>query len=176
MNIKLKLLTPDHTNAYRKLRLKSFRDDPYAFSESYEDEKNRSTQSFEQELLIKGTPPEQFVLGAFGQTEQLLGFVKFRRDKRTKARHKSMIHAMYVSPEFRHLGLGQQILTTLIEKAKAMPGLEQIHLWVLHSSESRSASTFYSAFGFESQGTKVKKDLKIGAEYIDAEYMVLYLE
>ena len=51
--------------------------------------------------------------------------------------------------------------------------LEQIHLWILHTD--RSASGFYQRLGFIPQGPLVKKDLKVGDQYIDAEYLVLYL-
>ena len=57
-----------------------------------------------------------------------------------------------------------------------MSGLEQVHLWVLHSAEGSSASVFYNKLGFQSQGPLIRHDLKIGEQYIDAEYMVLYLE
>ena len=173
-DVKIRLLQKDHLNEYRNLRLKSFKNSPYAFSESYDDEKTRPLNEFDQELEIEGDPPEQFILGAFNKESQLIGFVKFRRDKRSKARHKSMLHAMYVEPEYRNYGVGGKILEETINKAKQIIGLEQIHLWVLHSNNSKSASKFYSNYGFISQGTKVKKDLKIGENYIDAEYMVLY--
>jgi hypothetical protein len=37
-----------------------------------------------------------------------------------------------------------------------------------------SAAPFYQQLGFESQG-KVNNDLKVGDQYIDAEYMLKYL-
>lgn len=170
--ITIRFIEEREAEIYRKFRLESFLQDPLAFSESYEDEKSRSVNEFKRELIVQGSPPEWFVLGAFLDNE-LIGFVKFRRDLRSKARHKSMIHAMYTHPEHRELGIGRKLISTLLEHARAIDGLEQIHLWVLHSDTS--ASGFYKKCGFQSQGTVVKRDLKIGDTYVDAEYMVLHL-
>ena len=173
MRIYTRFLIKKDAIAYRALRLNSYQESPLAFSESYQDEQSRSIDSFEKELVHKGNPPEWFVLGAFTEEDHLIGFVKFRRDQRSKARHKSMVHAMYVAPEFRGLQVGNQLMEEIIELAKAMAGLEQIHLWVLHAN-GQTAANFYSKLGFIKQGPLVLQDLKYGETYIDAQYMVLY--
>lgn len=175
MKIELRLLNLDDAEVYREVRLNSYKNDPFAFSESYEDESKRTITDFSDELEIVGSPPEWFVLGAF-LDQRLVGFVKFRRDQRSKGRHKSMIHAMYVDPECRGLNIGKKLIDELISLTKQQEGLEQIHLWVLHSNQSVSASNFYKKCGFISQGPRVLKDLKIGETYIDAEYMVMFLQ
>ena len=77
---------------------------------------------------------------------------------------------MYTSPQWRGRGVGRTLVIRLIEMVRQVNGLEQIHLWVLHAHTS--ASSFYQSVGFDSQGTVVKNDLKIGEQYVDAEYMV----
>lgn len=171
MPIEYRLLDSDDAKAYQALRLQSYQEAPLAFSESFEDEQQRSVSFFAKELQVLGEPAEWFVLGAFDE-EQLIGFVKFRRDQRSKARHKSMVHAMYVSPSHRKLGVGQALMEVLISRAKELNGLEQIHLWVLHAN-GKTAAPFYQNIGFQRQGPLVKDDLKWQDQYIDAEYMVL---
>ena len=173
MNLEIKFLSEIDTSDYRELRLQSYKEAPLAFSESYEDEKDKSLNEFKDELVVIGTPPEWFLLGAFLPNEGLIGFVKFRRDLRSKARHKSMIHAMYTNSKYRNHGVGKKLIQSLLKATKLIVGLEQIHLWVLHSEVS--AANFYIKCGFISQGTLVKKDLKVGDTYVDAEYMVMYL-
>lgn len=191
LGYQIRVLAPTEAAAYQALRLQSYQDSAYAFSESYEDEVQRSIDHFQAELasfvpasrgpegrLPPGTGPngqEQYVLGAFNESGELAGFVKFRRDQRSKARHKSMIHAMYVAPDHRKRGLGKQLIDEVIARARKLDGLEQIHLWVLHSTASTSASEFYAKCGFQSQGI-VRKDLKINGQYVDSEYMVMYFE
>ena len=145
-----------------------------AFSESYEDEKLRTESEFAKELEVRGQPAEWFVLGAFNESNELIGFVKFRRDVRSKARHKSMIHAMYTDPKVRGQKVGKKLIEELEVRAKKLVGLEQIHLWVLHAETS--ASEFYEKCGYQRQGPYVNKDLKIDGKYVDAEYMVKYLD
>lgn len=174
MQIQIRLLTERDASVFREHRLKSYLNAPLAFSESYEDEIKRTEAQFAEELKVGGKPPEAFVLGAFSEAGKLVGFVKFRRDIRSKARHKSMIHAMYVDAAFRKYKIGRKLIADLLERIKVIKGLEQIHLWVLHSGSS--AAGFYQKCGFRSQGTIVKKDLKINGVYVDAEYMVMYLD
>lgn len=174
MNFQIRVLEKVDGLAYQALRLYSFKEAPYAFSESYEDEQLRSLESFEQELHIDGEPLNKFALGAFNAQQNLIGFARFRRDQRSKAQHKSMVFGMYVHPEYRKLGVGKALLLHLIEHAKSLDGLEQIHLWALKSTYS-DASKFYAKLGFRTQGT-VEKDLLINGNYVDAEYLVLYFE
>ena len=156
MNVDFRVLGPQEASAYQQLRLKSFQDDPFAFSESYEDECNRPLSDFEQELKTQGDPPEWFILGSFLESK-LIGFVKFRRDPRSKARHKSMIHAMYVDTEYRGRSVGKALIDKVDVMARKLKGLEQIHLWVLHSDSSRSAVGFYKGMWVPKPGTLCEK-------------------
>lgn len=168
-----RLLTEQDVAGYRQLRLQSYQTDPLAFSESYEDEIQKPESDFSDELKTNGTPPESFVLGLFTTDDTLAGFVKFRRDIRSKARHKAMIHAMYIAPDVRGQGSGKKLMDDLLSIVKKLQGLEQLHLWVLHAQTS--AAGYYLKCGFKSQGTRVKNDLKINGIYVDAEYFVMYL-
>lgn len=169
--VSIRLLQAADALAFQQLRLLSFQESPLGFSESFEDESKRPLSDFIEEITPIGDPPTYYVLGAFLQ-DQLVGFVKFKRDRRSKALHKSMVYAMYTRAEMRNKGIGKLLMEEVIRRAKAMAGLEQIHLWVLHTD--RSASGFYQRLGFIPQGPMVKKDLKVGDQYIDAEYLVLY--
>jgi len=172
LSIIVRLLTLEDAAAYRRLRLWSYQESPFAFSESYEDERNKPLSEFREELVMNGSPPKWFVLGAFNDEDELLGFLKFRRDLRSKAHHKGMIHAMYIDPKYRQRGIGTKLINDLLDRTSKMKGLEQIHLWVLHTDAS--AAKFYLKCGFENQG-RVKNDLKVGDIYFDTEYLVLYL-
>ena len=173
MKIQYRILDKEDLNQYQKLKLFSFKESPYAFSESYEDELRRDAKKLLQELNVVGEPPESFVLGAFDQESKLVGIVRFVRDQRSKARHKSMIKTMYILPEYRGKKIGRNMILNLFDRIDKIEGLEQIHLWVLHAKTN--VSEFYKNCGFESQGTLVKRDLKIGDDYVDAEYLVKYL-
>jgi RimJ/RimL family protein N-acetyltransferase len=173
MKISIRLLGGADTLSFKRIRLQSLQESPLAFSESYEDEANKTDAEFEAELKTIGSPAESFVLGTFSEASELIGFVKFRRDIRSKARHKAMLHGMYLNPNYRGKGIGKRLLEQMLQYAMLIEGLEQIHLWVLISDNS--VVDFYKKCCFENQGTVVKQDLKIGYTYVDAMYMVHYL-
>jgi len=170
----IKILNQQDSLKFKELRLLSFQESPFSFSESYEDECNKSITEFENDLYQIGNPIESFVIGIFTESSELIGIAKFKRDTRTKAKHKAMIHAFYILPEYRKKGLGKRLMINLLKKAKAISGLEQIHLWVLISNDS--ALKFYEKCGFVTQGSEVKNDLKINDQYVDAVYMVNYIK
>jgi ribosomal protein S18 acetylase RimI-like enzyme len=158
---------------FKELRLLSLQESPLAFSESYEDELKKMDVQFELELNIIGIPAESFVLGVFSKLNELIGFVKFQRDTRSKARHKATLHALYIKPQYRKQSIGKTLMTELFKIIESLKGVEQIHLWVLISDTS--VMNFYEKCDFQTHGAIVKNDLKIGDRYVDAMYMVKYL-
>lgn len=171
--VSFRLLNPDDLEAYRLLRCFSLQESPFSFSDSIEDELEKNDSDYLEELQLNGNPPAKFLLGAFAGENNLIGFVKFNRDARKKANHKAFIHALYVKPGWREKRIGKALLDQLLNMAKSITGLEQIHLWVLIAENSIIA--FYEKSGFEMQGAVVKRDLKIQNRYVDAVYMVNYL-
>ncbi len=160
-----KLIQTD-SEAYRSLRLEAFQVSAESFSESFEDENDMPLEYFQ---VLMGFAEEHFTLGAF-VNGRLVGAATFKRDRRSKARHKSSLHTMYVSPSQRGRGIAQALLKEILIEAQSMRGLEQIHLWVLNPEES-AAKRIYARAGFQTQGAAVKKDLIIGGKYVDAEYL-----
>lgn len=167
-----RLLNISDITEFKKLRLFSLQESPMAFSESYEDELDKTERDYAAEIEITGTPAEAFVLGVFSDEGELTGFVKFKRDTRTKARHKAFLSTLYIKPSFRNRGLGAALMHELFRIIEPLEGLEQIHLWVLISEYN--AVDFYTKCGFEQQGAVVSRDLKIGDGYVDAVYMVKF--
>ncbi len=172
--IQIRQLNLDHAPAFQALKLFGLQESPFSFSDSYEDENNKSKNDFLKEFEQFMEHEERFILGAFDQKNELKGYVIFKRDARSNSRHKAMIHNMYTHPDVRGKRVGKALMQMVLDRAKRMPDLEQIHLWVLHADTS--ASGFYAKLGFERQGPYVKKDQKILGRWVDAEYMVLYFK
>ncbi|MEO0341645.1 MAG: GNAT family N-acetyltransferase [Bacteroidota bacterium] len=171
-----KLSNQDLEAYYYQLRLFSFKESPFAFSESYTDALAAGAQAFLEDINLPHSQQGLFTMGAFKANEELVGFVKFKRDQRSKALHKAMLHAMYIHPEYRGQKVGSLLMRHLFSIIQQMKGLEQIHLWVLSLPEvPNPAISFYQKFGFEITGPQVKKDLIIEGKYVDANYMVCYL-
>jgi ribosomal protein S18 acetylase RimI-like enzyme len=154
---------------FRTVRLRALREEPTAFGSSYEEQNDRPLAAFEERLR---PTDERVTLGAF-EGETLIGTITFTRETGAKDRHKGVITTMYVAPEARGQAVGRALLLAAIERARAMPGVEQIHLGVVTSNVA--ARALYTSAGFVTYGTEPHA-LKLGeGEYLDEELMVLWL-
>ena len=167
----IRFLNSDDVSAYTALRLNSLKESPFAFSDSYEDQVSKTKEDFENEIRQAGM--ESFTLGAFTDTNILVGFVRFKRDQRTKARHRASLHSLYVAPQFRGEGIAKKLVGELLSKIQSLEGLEQLQLSSLISETS--PISFYEKLGFQKLGGILVKDLIIEGQYVDAIYMVKYL-
>lgn len=150
----------------RNAGLKEF---PDAFTTSYEEGVATPPEKLAKRL---GGDNDDFVLGALANDGTLLGYAGFKREDRTKQRHKGKVEGMYVTPAARGTGLGKRLLLTLIAEARAMSGLEQI--WLTVTASNDGARNLYLNAGFVSFGVELRA-LKVGSDYFDKEFMVLSL-
>lgn len=171
--MKIRFLTETDVSAYRELRLYSLVESPFAFSDSYEDQVNKSVSDFQHEIIKQGNPTESFVLGAFS-ADSLIGYVKFKRDHRTKARHRAYLYSLYVSPKHRGKGIAKKLILELLQIIEPLTELRQLQLSTIISKND--LRTFYRSFGFQKLGGIIKDDLLIENQYTDAIYMVKYLK
>ena len=102
----------------------------------------------------------------------LVGTAGFYREHHEKLRHKGRIWGVYMAPEYRDKGFGQQLLTALIEAVRALPDLDAIFLSVAVPQES--ARRVYASLGFERFGIELRS-LRVDNRYIPEEHLVLQL-
>ncbi len=133
-----RLLTEDDAPAYQALRLRALREHPDAFGQSFEEEQTQSLEQVARQLC--GGLPHSFTLGAL-VAEQLVGIVTLSRFARRKTRHKAMLGGMYVAPEARGQGVGRALVATVIARAQAMDGLEDLTLAVTVGNPAARAFT-----------------------------------
>ena len=115
--------------------------------------------------------PHDFTLGAYREGE-LVGMVGFFREQREKMRHKGTIWGMFVPSEEQGKGIGRALLTEAVERARLVPGLEQVGLAVV--TPNRRARGLYASLGFETYGVEPNA-LVVDGEHLDEEFMVLRL-
>ena len=160
-------LTEADVGIYRELRSYCLRESPHAFSNSYEEFSQRTTDSIAQQL--RGL--ENFTLGAF-EEDRLVGMVGFYRESALKVRHKGYIVSMYVLPEYRSRGIARALLVEAIDRVTRLPDLKQLLLGVVVTQAT--AKRLYESLGFEVYGREPDA-VKIGDEYFDEEFMLLKL-
>ncbi len=163
----IRLLTKLDSAKYKSLRLEALKNNPEAFSSSYEEEKDMTIQQTEARLNSE----QSHTYGAFTE-EDLVGIATLVIETKKKIQHRASIVAVYVQQDSRKGGIGKSLLTELIKKAKNLPGIEQIYLTV--TASNLPAKKLYHALGFETYGIE-KRALKIEHTYYDDELMVLFI-
>jgi ribosomal protein S18 acetylase RimI-like enzyme len=165
----VRTLTEQDLDAYWHLRLRALRDNPEAFGSTYEETLVRGKESMLGRLSSAG---DSFTLGSFDDMDDLIGTVRFFREEGTKQHHRGYVFGMNVTPEARGQGVGKALMRQLIAQARALDGLEQLHLGVV--TINATAYNLYQSLGFEVYGT-APKALKLGDQYWDEHSMILLL-
>nr|WP_280512201.1 GNAT family protein [Carnobacterium mobile] len=163
------MLDEKDAEMYQVLRLTALTTNPEAFGSTYEREMQFSIEEIKQRIV----PSEKRIsLGVFDESNVLIGIVTFIRETSIKMQHKGHIVGLYISAASRGQGVGNCLLTEMIELVRNWDGLEQISLTVV--STNLSAKHLYSSLGFKVYGTE-KKAIKYEDQYYDEELMVLFL-
>jgi len=165
----IRLLTAGDAGAFREIRLRALREEPTAFTSSYEEFSQRPLDKIAARL--RSDPAEEFMLGAF-EADRLVGIVGYYRDGAQKQRHRGNIISMYVTPEARGRGVGKALLLTAIERVREIPGVDQLLLGVMVTQHA--AQQLYAAVGFVVFGREPRA-LKVGDQHYDEEFMTLDL-
>ena len=170
-NLSIRALTEDDAEDFRRLRLRALKEHPKAFGSSYETESTLPLQVVADRLRQSSDSADDFILGAYRQSE-LVGMVGFFRQRNEKERHKGSIRGMYVPSEEQGKGVGRALLTQAVERARLLTGLEQVGLAVV--TQNKRARSLYVSLGFETYGVEPNA-LVVDGEHLDEEFMVLRL-
>ena len=166
----LRELSAEDAEAFFELRLKGLKEEPDAFTSSYEESLSEEIASVRSKITAG---PNSFVVGAFDGT-RLIGVTGLYRYKEsTKVAHKAVLWGVYLLPEYRGKGIAKKVLRTVLEKARTLVGIELVHLGV--NPANKPVVKLYESVGFTKWGEE-KHALKINGRYVDEDQMVLWLD
>ncbi|MFB6362643.1 GNAT family N-acetyltransferase [Paenibacillus elgii] len=165
----LRKLEPQDVEAFWSLRLKSLKEHPESFGSNYED---ASLTGMDEVRRRFQNTADQFLLGAFGENNELMGMIGFRRESSRNLAHKGMLWGVYVDSAHQGKGIAKALLQHVLEEARSLDGLEQVYLSVVTVNEP--AVRLYRSAGFEVFGTEPNA-LKIGDQSFDEYWMACKL-
>jgi RimJ/RimL family protein N-acetyltransferase len=171
MNLVIRPLTAEDAPRYHAFRLEGLRRYPHAFRSSYEDEAQKPASWAVARLAASPANPHGFALGAFDGAE-LVGTIVLETTARAKLRHCADVIGMLVDERYAGRGVGAALLHQLVARARAIAGLESLHLTVTDGNDR--AIALYERFGFEREGVE-RRVLKLGGRYYDKLHMRLDL-
>lgn len=165
-NVEIREILSSETARYKKFLTSALQHDKESLLITEKDNENSTFPTKDKN--------DSFTLGAYIDN-MLAGIVSFDRDgeNREKLRHKGIISTMYVSKEFRGLGIAKDLLKELIKRVKAIADIEQIKIVVITTNSK--AKQLYENFGFEKYGTELNS-IKWQGKYFSEDLMVLRLK
>ncbi len=161
--MRIRFLTTEDGDEYQRLLTEGVNAHPECFRIT---EKDILASPFNPE------DPDGFTLGAFSDSDRLVGVVSLRRDSNEKMRHKALLYRMHVTDEAAGQGFGRRLMEEALSRARKMEGLEQVNLTVIASNlraRNLYASLEFIPFSLE------KNAVKNGERYLDEEQMVFRL-
>jgi RimJ/RimL family protein N-acetyltransferase len=170
--MEIRLLNEADAESYCDLRLRMLREQPHAFTSSHDEEALKPLSWTQARLKASEVSPVKFVLGAFSETDRLLGSVGLSVEEKLKQRHKALLFGMFTATEERNKGIGRALLMECLDRASRVPGLEQINLTV---TEGNAAERLYASVGFDRFGIEPRA-IKCDGKYYGKVHMVLRLK
>jgi RimJ/RimL family protein N-acetyltransferase len=169
MNTNIRILGPDDAAAYRAVRRRALIEHPEAYGAALAEFDARSLAEIAASL--SAPPAQRCTFGAFVDDE-LVGLTGFGRPDNEKLCHRGGLYQMYTAPEHRRLGLGRQLVETVIAHARRQTGLEEVVLAV--TIGNTAAERLYLAAGFRPSYVEPRL-IKIDGVHYDILWMSLAL-
>lgn len=165
------LLTPDHADAYARLRTAMLVDAPHAFASSPGEAHGEKAESVVDYLA---DPYHAIAVVDHPHTPgKLAAAAGIMRLKHRKLSHRANIWGVYCTPELRGRGFGRAVMRCAIEQAQTWDGLKVIGLSV--SAHSPGALALYESLGFVRWGLEPDA-MRIDGQPFDEIHMALQLK
>ena len=168
--MKLRKLKASDGECYYNLYRKALSEVPLLFLESFEEFDKKSIQDIENMISDQVKLGTSFILGAFDDFENLVGFIGFRRESSLRLNHNGFIWGLYVSQKARGDNLGKALIRQTLKEASQISGIKQVKLQL--EAENSRAKELYESFGFEVWGREPSA-VRVEAVYYDDYHMIL---
>jgi ribosomal protein S18 acetylase RimI-like enzyme len=149
---------------FKAIRMEMFRQQPREFRYSPEDEESQPLEAIVRRLET------DYIVAAFAG-DFFAGITGFSHSSGSKLSHKGSLWGMYVRPEMRGSGAGDQLIRAILDHARDL--VEMITLTVAANNDP--ALSLYKSWGFRTYGTEPNSVKLANNDYQDEHLMVLTL-
>jgi len=152
----IRQLTLSDSEQFKSLRLETLKNDPGSWYSKYEIEKDFSLDRFSLRIANSITLP---IFGYYGyfENDKLIGYIQLSDSYWPKKKHVATISDVCVAKLKRNSGIGSKLVEFVVKRAKELPELERLELWV--NSLNTNAINFYEKIGFK-KVAEIPKNLK----------------
>ena len=106
---KIRPLTVDDNEEYRRLRLEALKSAPEAFAEAPEDFEKKTLSEI-RGYISRSIAFGGFIIGAFSNNGTMLGMIGLGRSNYNRLRHRGHIWGVYVTQSAQGNGIGENLL------------------------------------------------------------------
>lgn len=161
-------LYPKDWSLYREIRLRSLREEPAAFSSSYQEECNLPPEFWKDNLIKCSNLFTTDLLLFARRNNNIIGMIGGYLDNHLKKRHVATICSMYVDLQERQKGIGKLLISHMLNMLSELPKIIKVQLTV--NTTILSAIKLYQSFDFKIAGTS-RKSLKVNDQFFDEYFM-----
>jgi ribosomal protein S18 acetylase RimI-like enzyme len=171
----IRLLNREDGPDYQRLRLESLQNSPFAFLSTYESEQKLHEDTFSNHLDWSYHPPHFGYFGVFmpdptdPEEKKLVGYIQVSQTFLEKQEHIAMLNNLYISPDYRGLGLASELFEHIFQVISTHEKVERLYLSC--TAKNKHALGLYKKLGFRRFAVKVRA-IKWQGEYDDEIEMV----
>ncbi|MGD0779329.1 MAG: GNAT family N-acetyltransferase [Dehalococcoidales bacterium] len=156
-------LNEDRWQDYRDLRLESLKNEPIAFSSSYEEEQPTPENIWRERIkniwfAIDNNKP--------------IGLAGIFRNNRLKTNHVCEMYGVYLRKEYRGQGIGKKLIETVLAEIQNLKGIKIINVGV--NPTQKAAKHLYNQHGFKTVA-HFKNWMCVNSKFYDALIMEKHL-
>jgi RimJ/RimL family protein N-acetyltransferase len=161
--ITIEKLNEDCWRDYRDLRLESLKNEPIAFSSSYEEEQPTPENIWRERI--------KNICFAIDNNKPI-GLAGIFRNNRLKTNHVCEMFGVYVRKEYRGKGVGKKLIETVLTEIQNLKGIKVINVGI--NPTQKAARHLYRKYGFKTVA-HFKKAMFINDKFYDALIMEKHL-
>jgi len=164
-------LLPEEWQKYKEIRLEALKNDPTAFSATYEEKILNPDQKWIDGL--KDAEKRECDILLFAKDgEKVIGMIGAYWNNQPTTGHTANIWGVYVNRNYRGQGIGKKLMDVIVDEIKKHPQIIKISLGV--NTKNEPALELYKSCDFKIVGT-LQKELKFGDNFVDEYLMELLM-